>query len=327
MKHTPNTLNEEINRMKSLFTEERLYGNLVEQEEETFEIYILKGRKKDRVIKYTKEEILKDIKDGKMTDETAQIFVNDKKTPLSSSGYDWLSDALDGKNTDDIADDFGSRKIKKDKKKKDKEDKQSFGEKLKAKKEAKKKIKTCENGVTKYLNAYNESSEEGTEGQKKNIDDLKNKEGGAHVKHIARCAKKYKEEDFMKKLASNNNLGDFLHALEITDVFGKSDTQAKKDSDAAQGGGGEKTDKITIRSADRKENQIIGKFEGSGVWTLKSNTRNPILNANKKPLSWVMNTNPEDWPEGITSANFHEKLTDDGYKKGGKVVTIDIDKV
>ena len=34
MKHTPNTLNEELNRMKSLFTEERLYGNLVEQEEE-----------------------------------------------------------------------------------------------------------------------------------------------------------------------------------------------------------------------------------------------------------------------------------------------------
>ena len=320
MKHTPNTLNEEINRMKSLFTEERLYGNLVEQEEK-LKVQDSKGRTKE----YSKEEVIEKIKKGKFTNDNVEIFVDKTLTPLVDIA--WAKDALDGKNTDDIADDFGSRKIKKDKKKKDKEDKQSFGEKLKAKKEAKKKIKTCENGVTKYLNAYNESSEEGTEGQKKNIDDLKNKEGGAHVKHIARCAKKYKEEDFMKKLASNNNLGDFLHALEITDVFGKSDTQAKKDSDAAQGGGGEKTDKITIRSADRKENQIIGKFEGSGVWTLKSNTRNPILNANKKPLSWVMNTNPEDWPEGITSANFHEKLTDDGYKKGGKVVTIDIDKV
>ena len=57
MKDTPNTLNEEIKRMKSLFTEERLYGNLVEQEEETFEMYnVKKGKSKKYIWKWSERD-------------------------------------------------------------------------------------------------------------------------------------------------------------------------------------------------------------------------------------------------------------------------------
>ena len=38
-----NTINEELNRMKSLFTEERMFGNLVEQEENEVETKELEG--------------------------------------------------------------------------------------------------------------------------------------------------------------------------------------------------------------------------------------------------------------------------------------------
>jgi hypothetical protein len=43
MKRNLNSLNEQISRMKSLFTEERMFGNLVEQEENEVETKELEG--------------------------------------------------------------------------------------------------------------------------------------------------------------------------------------------------------------------------------------------------------------------------------------------
>jgi peptidoglycan hydrolase-like protein with peptidoglycan-binding domain len=45
-----NTLNEEINRMKSLFTEERMFGNLVEQEKVLTEGNVLKMGSKGKEV-------------------------------------------------------------------------------------------------------------------------------------------------------------------------------------------------------------------------------------------------------------------------------------
>ena len=98
MKHTPNTLNEEINRMKSLFTEERLYGNLVEQEE--FEVKKKNGTTKS----FSKEDIIKKIKSGRFTNDNVEIEVNKTLTKLND--IEWAKGALSGKETEDDSDDF-----------------------------------------------------------------------------------------------------------------------------------------------------------------------------------------------------------------------------
>ena len=100
MKDTPNTLNEEIKRMKSLFTEERLYGNLVEQEEE---IKVM-NLKNDKTKSFSKEDIIDKVEKGKWSDENVSIFVGNTLTKVSE--VDWLTDALKKQTDDDFEDSF-----------------------------------------------------------------------------------------------------------------------------------------------------------------------------------------------------------------------------
>jgi len=81
MENSPSKLNEEIKRIKSLFTEERLYGNLVEQDEE-----------------YNKDMGSTNLGDG-----------DGEKTKVTTTT-----------TTDEPEDDFGKKRIKKEKVKKEK---------------------------------------------------------------------------------------------------------------------------------------------------------------------------------------------------------------
>ena len=76
MENSPSKLNEEIKRIKSLFTEERLYGNLVEQDEE-----------------YNKDMGSTNLGDG-----------DGEKTKVTTTT-----------TTDEPEDDFGKKRIKKEK--------------------------------------------------------------------------------------------------------------------------------------------------------------------------------------------------------------------
>lgn len=312
MKHTPNTLNEEINRMKSLFTEERLYGNLVEQEE--FEVKKKNGTTKS----FSKEDIIKKIKSGRFTNDNVEIEVNKTLTKLND--IEWAKGALSGKETEDDSDDFGKRRRKKEKETSGGGgEKKKFGEKVKSKVKDFKDKKKCKDGILGYLKLYNKASKDGKEGQQKSINSISD----SHKKMLGDCGEKFKEDNSFKKL---ENIGDFFIALGYPDIFPATDKNIQIGKDEDAGGGGVKTDKIKIRSLDGTEVKIKGDFKGSGVWVLKSNTGDPILNANKKPLSWVQQTKKEDWPKGVTPTNFFEKITDDGFNKNGKEITIDLDK-
>ena len=312
MKHTTNTLNEEIKRMKSLFTEERLYGNLVEQEE--FEVKKKNGTTKS----FSKDDIIKKIKSGRFTNDNVEIEVNKTLTKLND--IDWAKSVLTTKDSEDDSDDFGKRRRKKEKETSGGGgEKKKFGEKVKSKVDDFKDKKKCKDGILGYLKLYNKASKDGTEGQQKSINAISD----THKKMLGACGEKFKGDESFKK---QENIGDFFIALGYDNIFAATDKniQIKKDKDA--GGGGDKTDKIKIRSLDGKEVKITGDFKGSGVWVLKSTSRNPILNANKDVMAWVKQTKKEDWPEGVTPTDFNKKITDDGFNKNGKEITIDLDK-
>jgi hypothetical protein len=78
MRKRLNTINEELNRMKSLFTEERMFGNLVEQEEKETEL-----SDKD------KEEIEAGI------EQDAQRKSNEKPTPKVGQVDNKVTKAID----------------------------------------------------------------------------------------------------------------------------------------------------------------------------------------------------------------------------------------
>lgn len=86
MKRNLNSLNEQISRMKSLFTEERLYGNLVENEEVITEGELLKVGSKGDGVKGL-QELLGVTIDGIFGDETKKSLMNfQSKNGLKADG-------------------------------------------------------------------------------------------------------------------------------------------------------------------------------------------------------------------------------------------------
>jgi len=86
MKRNLNSLNEEISRMKSLFTEERLYGNLVENEEVITEGELLKVGSKGDGVKGL-QELLGVTIDGIFGEETKKSLMNfQSKNGLKADG-------------------------------------------------------------------------------------------------------------------------------------------------------------------------------------------------------------------------------------------------
>ena len=313
MKNTSNTLNEEIKRIKSLFTEERLYGNLVEQEEETFEMYNVKNKKSK---KYTKEEIIDKIKKGRMTDENAQIFIDEKRTKLSDSGYEWLTNALKDKETKDFEDEFGKRRLKKDKTKNKGEeevvDSEEEGPSKKEKKEQKKKRSNCINGVSKYLNAYNKSSKGGEEEEKKFIEGIIKDD--MLKKYLEGCAVKFKDD---KEFQEMEYIGNFMAKLGVKDTFPIS--QEKE----TEGGGSAKGGVFDITNEDGDKLAVL-KYTGSDNWELKSKSQNKIVNDSKDLNNWVKDA--KGWPEGKTPAEFESLIKPEGISTDRKTITFTIPK-
>ena len=102
-----NTINEEINRMKSLFGESRLYGNLVEQEEWDYEEFHKKGKDKFEELAYKRieEEATKKNIQGNVDD--VYIEYDDSYAWMPNNKRVWfnsIDDVSDEDNTflDDI---------------------------------------------------------------------------------------------------------------------------------------------------------------------------------------------------------------------------------
>ena len=286
MKDTPNTLNEEIKRMKSLFTEERLYGNLVEQEEE---IKVM-NLKNDKTKSFSKEDIIDKVEKGKWSDENVSIFVGNTLTKVSE--VDWLADALKKQTDDDFEDSFGKKKSLK--KKKDKtegggDEKVKLKDKLAANKKERKKKNTCKDGIKIRLNKWIKSSKDGTEVSDKVIEEFK-----SNPKDLAKlksCGEKYKDDKEFLKL---EGIGQFFSKLGLEGIFPEGEELEQAiDKQKIIGGGGVK---FTIKT---KEGDTIAKVVPGDVPTeYKVKGNNAMVLSDKKTLmDWVNDT--MGWPDDI----------------------------
>lgn len=95
-----NTINEEINRMKSLFGESRLYGNFVEQEEWDYEEFHKKGKDKFEELAYKRkdEEATKKNIQGNVDDVYIEYGEVDSYTWMPKNKRVWFN------SIDDVSD-------------------------------------------------------------------------------------------------------------------------------------------------------------------------------------------------------------------------------
>lgn len=95
-----NTINEEINRMKSLFGESRLYGNLVEQEEWDYEEFHKKGKDKFEELSYKRkdEEATKKNIQGNVDDVYIEYEEDDSYVWMPNNKRVWFN------SIDDVSD-------------------------------------------------------------------------------------------------------------------------------------------------------------------------------------------------------------------------------
>jgi hypothetical protein len=295
MKHTPNTLNEEINRMKSLFTEERLYGNLVEQEEEKLKVQDSKGRTKE----YSKEEVIEKIKKGKFTNDNVEVFVNKTLTPLVD--IEWAKAALDGKNTDDFEDSFGKKnslKKKKDKTEGGGGEKVKLKDKLAANKEERKNKNTCKDGIKIRLNKWIKSGKDGTEVSDKVIEEFTSNK--KVLEKLKSCGETYKEDKEFLKL---KGIGQFFIKLGLKGIFPEGEPLSfmEKAKDYIDGGGGKK---FQIMTKDGN-NQIATVVPGDIPTEYKVKGKKALLKSDGKLSSWVLSTT--GWPEDVDVTNLKIK--------------------
>ena len=297
MKHTPNTLNEELNRMKSLFTEERLYGNLVEQEEE---IKVMAFTQRNSPTKsYPKKKVIEKVKSGKFTDKNVKIFVGNEAKKVSE--VDWLKTAVEQQTDDNFEDSFGKKKSLK--KKKDKTEggggeKVKLKDKLAANKEERKNKNTCKDGIKIRLNKWIKSGKDGTEVSDKVIEEFTSNK--KVLEKLKSCGEKYNEDKEFLKL---EGIGQFFIKLGLTDIFPEGEPLSfmEKAKDYIDGGGG-KTFKIMNKDGN---NQIATVVPGDIPTEYKVKGKKILVKNDDKLSSWVLSTT--GWPDDVDVTNLKIK--------------------